>query len=360
MTTIATADCFRYALPLRAPLALGARTLHERRGLLLRLEGADGAVGWGEAAPLPGFSTETLDEATHRLRRRAEELSGVELMESVIDDVLRRQAGDEEPPSVQFAVTSAIAELWADQQETTVSAALGGGAQSVPINALIADDESALSEVAEQYQAAGFQAVKLKVGRHSIEKDIARVQALSEVLGEAISLRLDANRAWTYEQAVAFAERIEDVPVEYIEEPLEQADRLPAFIDATGMPVAIDETTREGGPGMLNDLDEVAAVVLKPMLLGGIRLVRRWSIHALNVGATPVFSAAYESGVGTRMLVALAAVFSEAPAGLSTYSRLETDVLSPRLSMETAEVSVEAGFASTVMSTRLQPIEAVE
>jgi len=93
---------------------LGTRTLHERRGLLLRLEGADGAVGWGEAAPLPGFSTETLDEATHRLRRRAEELSGVELMESVIDDVLRRQAGDEEPPSVQFAVTSAIAELWAD------------------------------------------------------------------------------------------------------------------------------------------------------------------------------------------------------------------------------------------------------
>jgi O-succinylbenzoate synthase len=56
--------------------------------------------------------------------------------------------------------------------------------------------------------------------------------------------------------------------------------------------------------------------------------------------ADPVISASYESGVGLRMLVALAAAYSDVPAGLSTYTRLADDVLRPRLSLDGAWVEV--------------------
>jgi O-succinylbenzoate synthase len=313
-------------------------------------------VGWGEAAPLPGFSRETLGEASRHLQQQAEQLAGRELTDSVIDDALRRHVDADSPPSVQFAVASAITELWADRREMSVPAMLGGGAGTVPLNALIYGDDTDFANIAERYREAGFRAVKLKVGRRTVEEDVARVQELAARLGEDVALRLDANRAWTFEQAIAFAERLEDVSVEYVEEPLEQPDRLSAFAEATGLPVAIDETTREIDPGALGDVDGLAAVILKPTMLGGIRHVRRWVIHTLNEGAAPVFSAAYESGVGTRMLVALASVLSDAPAGLSTYTRLKADVLTPRLSMDGAEVSVDDGYAATVDQSQLHPL----
>ncbi len=323
---------------------------------MLRLEGERGDVGWGEAAPLPGFSRESLEEASNDLCRRAEQLTGAEVMDSVIDDALRRHSDANRPPSVQFAVSSAITELWADRWDSTVASVLGGGAQAVPLSALIRDDETALTDCAERYRASGFRAVKLKVGRRSVEEDAKRVRTLSSILGNEVSLRLDANRAWTYKQAASFAEAIGDVPVEYLEEPLNEPDRLSAFADDTGIPVALDETTREVSPRTLSERSGVAAVVLKPTLLGDIRFVQRWVTYAMNVGITPVFSAAYESGVGTRMLIALASVLSEAPAGLSTYTRLASDLLSPRLSLDGAEASQAEGYEATVNQDRLEPV----
>jgi O-succinylbenzoate synthase len=108
------------------------------------------------------------------------------------------------------------------------------------------------------------------------------------------------------------------VSVAYIEEPLANPEGIPRFIEDTEFPVALDETTRERVPEDLENWEDVVAVVLKPTLLGGVPTVQEWVRSARAVGATPVFSAAYETGVGIRMLVALAAVYSNAPAGFST------------------------------------------
>jgi o-succinylbenzoate synthase len=52
---------YRYSLPYFNPIQKGN---NERKGLLLQITDADGATGWGEIAPLPGFSKETLQDAT--------------------------------------------------------------------------------------------------------------------------------------------------------------------------------------------------------------------------------------------------------------------------------------------------------
>src|SRR5215213_270707 len=76
---------YRFSLPLSRPLTLGEATLRRREGLLLRLSGDDGSEGWGETAPLPGFSKESLDEAASQLRRLAGAMVGHEVTNDWID-----------------------------------------------------------------------------------------------------------------------------------------------------------------------------------------------------------------------------------------------------------------------------------
>jgi len=351
---ISDATCYKYTLPLREPLELEGQTVRRRRGLLLRLTGEDGEVGWGEAAPLPGFSAESVDEAAEALSARARALRGRRLSEDL--QPLVQKSGPEPPPSVRFAVQSAVVEVRADRA-TSVGSLLGDGRDPVSLNALVPAGATNLTARGERLRRAGFQAVKLKVGRSDPARDAERVRALHAGLGEEVALRLDANRAWALEEAAAFAEAVASVPIEYVEEPLARPDRLPDFAGQTGLPVALDETTRERVPETLSGLGEIAAAVLKPTLLGGLSITRRWKRAATSVGAATVLSSSYESGVGTRMLLALASVWADAPAGLSAHMRLSEDVLRPRLQLGGPTVSAAAGGESRVDLSRLSRVE---
>lgn len=347
--TIVRADCYAYALPLRSPLSLGAHILTERTGGLLRLEAENGRVGWGEAAPLPGFSAETHSDALSALADVAEALPG-----TAVPAEQEGGPGVDEashgPASVRFAVEAARAEL----RVRGGRPALGERRRDVvSLNALITDDRDDLRAAGRRLRTDGFRAVKLKVGRRSVERDVDRVRTLADVLGPEVALRLDANRAWSLAEGIAFAEGIADVPLAYVEEPLAEPERLGRLVERTGLPVALDETTREQSPGEEAPSTPVAAVVLKPTLLGGLAPTLRWVRWARSVGASPVVSSSYESGVGTRLLVCLAAVCSNTPAGLSAHMRLEDDVLRPRLALGGPTVGVEEAQAGRVDRSRL-------
>ena len=353
---IADVQLFRYRLPLRAPLSVGGRTLTERRGLLLRVEGPDGHEGWGEAAPLPGFSRESLADAAAHARRLVSGLPGTDLPDADLDALLEGLPDADLPPAVRWAAESAVVDLWAAIRGMSVVDVMGGGAETVALNALITDDADLQAED-ERLRAVGYRAVKLKVGRRTVEADATRVRALHELLGGDVGLRLDANRAWTLEEARAFAGAMGDLPLDYVEEPLRDPAGLSDLVDATGLPVALDETTREGPPGALPDALRVRAVVLKPTLLGGLAAARRWAQWTQERGGVPIVSASYESGVGLRMLAALAATLSDAPAGLSTYNRLAADVLTPRLPLDGPTVRLRALHDATVDRAALTPVE---
>jgi O-succinylbenzoate synthase len=286
----------------------------------------------------------------------ARERSGTPVRAQPLDDLLRA-ASDVEPPSVRFALESALVECWAAARGTSVAGVLGAKVDRLALNALIVEPAGDLEAQAERLRAAGYQAVKLKVGRTDVPTDAARVRTLRDVLGDEVDLRLDANRAWTREEAAAFADALGDVPLSYVEEPLRNPAGLAALVHETGLPVALDETTREKAPDALPDDLPLRAVVLKPTLLGGLSVARRWASWAHERDAVPVVSASYESGVGLRMLAALAASLSDAPAGLSTYARLESDVLRPRLRVGGAQVDVDRMYDAAVDQSALIPVD---
>ncbi|WP_412063553.1 o-succinylbenzoate synthase [Rubrivirga sp. IMCC45206] len=327
--TIAAFDLVPYALPLREPVVWGGQAHVQRRGVLVRIEGADGAVGWGDAAPLPGFSAESLDQARAELVALAEVLRGRELTpaEALLGgSVATALDAAGLSPSARFGLDLALAELAAQELGRTLPQALHPDpAVVLPLNGLVMGGGSLAVASAKRLGEQGYPAVKLKVGRQPVDDDLPLVTAVRKALPDAVALRLDANRAWGWDDAVRFAEGVRGLALDYIEEPLRDASRLPELWHDTGLPVAVDESVQEGAPIR----GWATAAVLKPTLVGGIGATIRRATEARLVGVRPVLSAAFESGVGLRGIAALAAATGAEPAGLDTYRWLAADVLGP-------------------------------
>ena len=352
---LARFDLYRYGLPFTGPLTLGGITLFQREGLLLKLSGDDGSEGWGETAPLPGFSVESQGEAASQLRWLAGSMMGREVKEDWVDPYGEFGGElDRVAPSVRFGFELAVWNLYAASSGRTLPEVVTPFPRAVvPVNGLLEGSPADVLVEARRMRDEGYRSLKLKVGTRTVAEEVALVGALGEELDEGISLRLDANRAWGYEEAAEFAGGTAGVRFEYVEEPLADPARLPDFVREFGVPVALDESLvgKE-----LEELEAFAgAFVLKPMLLGGISRTLRVAGRAHRLGVTPVISSAYESGVGTAALVALAAGIGDrpVPAGLDTYRAIAEDVLETPLNLPAPEVGVrETADASRTIEVR--------
>jgi L-alanine-DL-glutamate epimerase-like enolase superfamily enzyme len=100
-----------------------------------------------------------------------------------------------------------------------------------------------LFESVEGYLAAGFDAVKIKVGQPSLDDDVARVKAVRELIGPDITFMVDANYGCDVSQAIAAAKAFSPYDLLWFEEPIEPDDYLghAEIADATGMPLAMGE-----------------------------------------------------------------------------------------------------------------------
>ena len=321
-----------YRLPLRAPLNLGASVISDREGLLVCLEYQDGRPSWGECAPLPGFSHESLSEAAHQLR----DLQTI--LHSKHD--LTFLQGQALLPSVAFGLESADPP-WAhsypqvnNQSESLpdhLTPALGPTlsivtdregefshfSPALSVNALITASEpikTAVTRLTDQ----GYTSVKLKVGKHPIEQDIQRVLELYGLTQGKIAIRLDANRAWDLETAVDFGRGIRDIPIDYIEEPLTNPAELTKFYQKTGLPIALDETLREWTQEAFLGVKGVSAWIIKPTLHGRLSLCTTIAALAKTHGIRTVWSSSFETPMGLAAIASAASMSEPTPAGLDT------------------------------------------
>jgi O-succinylbenzoate synthase len=264
-------------------------------------------------------------------------------------------------PSARFGFELALWDLYAAAHVKALPELVTPRPRStVAVSALISGPPATALEEAHRARSAGYEAVKLKVGARPVEEDIELVHVVNEELGDAVALRLDANRAWNLEEAERFARGTAALRFEYVEEPLADPTLLPTFAKNHGVPVALDESLVGMEPESLEDHGYARAVVLKPTLLGGLSRTLRFAAHASRLSIEPVISSAYETGVGTAALVALAAGVGdeEVPIGLDTYRRLAEDILHPRLDLPAAsvDVGVALGIRREVRRNRLDLI----
>ena len=335
---------FHYSLPLTEPLCLLGHEMHGRTGLILRLHDENDGTsvgdnyGDGEIAPLPGMHQETLSEAETQIRYY---LSGNSLPVTCSTTLFG---------SVNFGLDMALRTMFQSPnvskfhsfKETAGNdpkpSKIDFTRQIFPVNGLAVGSGTVLEMECEELRNGGFKAVKLKVGRLTILQDIERVRLARKILGDEIALRLDANRAWEWEDALNFAEAVQDFNIEYCEEPLLDSNKLEKLHLQSGMPLALDETLwyaptpKSDTPAKHVSLSGIRALILKPSILGGWNNTKMWIEHAQKNGIHCVLSSCFESGLGLNWIAFMAnELLSEKfPAGLDTSKWFEQDLIEPR------------------------------
>jgi o-succinylbenzoate synthase len=324
----------RFARPVRT--ARGDFT--ERETVLLELRDAEGVRGFGEAAPWPGFGTETAEEASALLIAAERLLCGPELEAGSWTPELARHLGG--APAARAAVQGALWDLaarragrpLADQLATGVATMHGDVLRRVPTSALLVGREPmALRGEAAGARESGHRAVKIKLGAPSLAVDVARARAAREGLGPAVRLRGDANGAWSRRDARVALEALAQFDLDYVEQPL-AADDFEGFVELHGVApvrIAADESVAsETGVLRLLSTGAVDVMVLKPATLGGPARALEIAAQARQAGVEVVFSHTFESAVGARHVLHCAAAWGDPAAvhGLCSEGLFVSDV----------------------------------
>ena len=203
------ASLYRYRLPLSQPIQFHDQQISVREGLLLKWESS-----WGEIAPLPGFSKETLAEA------EAEALLCLKALK--MGRPLEPQL-----PSVQFGFDCSRRQ-WPAKMNAPHS----------PYILLLGSPDEIIwgwREWLYDYPAKA----KLKVARHPMRDEVAMVRELCR-MAPKLKLILDANCGWTREEAWTFMSHLNAANIEYIEDPCARLEDIRAVASHTGIPVALD------------------------------------------------------------------------------------------------------------------------
>jgi len=333
------------ARPIRLEFLRPARTsageFRERRTVLFALTDADGRTGYGEAAPWPGFGTETVEQSLAALETTCALVPGTDL-----------EAGDwpvevalnlRNASAARAAFQGALWDLAARRAEVPLATHLaqrvlptGTGASTVVAThaLLLSADPAELREEASRARDEGFRAAKLKLGAAALADDVARARAARAGLGRGLRLRGDANGAWSEPQAAAALESLAEFEFDYVEQPVtpHELAALARLRERSPVRVAVDESVAtEEGALRLIATGAAAVYVLKPATLGGPARALEIARMVQQSGAEVVFSHTFESAVGARHAVHCAAALGAASAihGLSTAGLFGKDVALP-------------------------------
>ncbi|MFT3829149.1 MAG: o-succinylbenzoate synthase [Opitutaceae bacterium] len=276
-----------YRAQFRQPLATAHGVWREREGVILQLTAEDGRTALGEIAPLPAWGSESLDEA----------LAFCAAAPAVIDEVFVHTIPTTRP-CCRFAVETAWAALYRPAVESP--------ARELSIAALLPAGAGAI-DAAARAAKRGFKVMKWKVGVGTAASELSLLPHLLERLPRGGRLRLDANASWDLATARDWFKACEGHPVEFIEQPFPVGREQPVlqFANEFSTPIALDETIAK--PDDLRrwlDFGWPGLYVIKPSLAGSpshlLDLLRRYEAEA-------VFSSAFETAVGARAALLLAA-----------------------------------------------------
>ena len=194
-------------LPLSEPYRLAHGTVHKYDLFLVRVETSTG-TGLGEVVPLDGYGLETVASIRSVLDVAAE-LPGLDL-EVARSRIRRLLAGH------PFAASALL-----DALDVELTASAGGVVPLAGIVSGVLPAEAAECSIGLLQQ--GYRTLKMKVGMR--DDDLARVREVLRVIGREVILRLDANEAWSYREAVAFMDGLDGGEgIEYLEQPLPRND----------------------------------------------------------------------------------------------------------------------------------------
>lgn len=308
----------RLSIPLRQPFVTANGVVTERELLLLRLEGRDGLVGFGEAAPFEPYDGVPLERALAALTGGA----------------------GRRPPQARAALEIARLDLLA-REENRPLADLAKDA--LPVNlTLPAGPPEEVAERAREGVRDGYASFKLKVG---LPDDPDRVAAVRAAVGSWPALRVDANGAWSADEAVHAIRALEDHDLEFVEQPCRALRDLADVRRRVSTPIAADESVssmRELRRAL--ELEACDVVNVKVAGSGGFTPARELLREARGHGLDVFLSSTLDGPWGIAAALQLAAAEGVSLAcGLATLPLFDAGIAGSLPGPQRGTLAVPAG-----------------
>jgi L-alanine-DL-glutamate epimerase-like enolase superfamily enzyme len=312
----------RRTLRLATALQSAYGSVRERELLMVAITDEEGAIGYGEAAPLEPYDGVSLARVQGALERyqpifaASRGANGAGVLEEC------RRADD--LPAALAAIDMALWDRAGRRAGKPVAALLSDNpAQDVPVNATLSElDRAGVAEQAAAAVREGFECLKVKVG---VGDDAGRVAAARAAAGPRVALRLDANGAWSVEEAVRTIAALSPAGLELVEEPAHGLQAVREVRERVAVRISIDETA--GEPGALG-AGVADAVCLKISRCGGISRLLAAAALVRSSGAEVYLASTLDGPLGVAAAVhAAAALASRGPiaaCGLATLSLFES------------------------------------
>lgn len=275
--------------------------------------------GVGECSVIPGLSPDYENDDAYEAK-----------IKDVIKDVDYFSMNIEELkdfPSIYFGLEMALLDLQNGGKGVFYDTPFTQGVESLPINGLIwMGEEDFMQSQIEQKLKEGFSCIKMKIGAIDFEKELEIIAGIrKQASAQEITLRVDANGAFTPEDAPEKLKRLSAFELHSIEQPIRQGqiEEMHSLCEQNILPIALDEELigvhdYEEKKQLLDKI-QPQYIILKPSLIGGFKGSKEWIELAEERNIPWWITSALESNVGLDAIAQFTSTYDiTLPQGLGT------------------------------------------
>ena len=266
-------DAIPMALPLKTPMSMAGVTIKDAHNLVVRIEAADGTVGWGEAASAPTMTGDTLGGLVAAVRDHlAPALVGQDLWNwpALRPQLHRALLGN---TGAHSAVEMAVLDLSGRASGQRVIDLIGKPRRQAVKPMWLLGNKTADADIAEAHakEDEGFHFFKLKIGVKPLAQEVAGTFAVREALGKT-PLCADANCGLSRAAAKSYIDKTRKAGLLFVEQPLAHDDLegLKALARGSKVPIGVDEGIRAIADVETHARAGAGGISLKLIKLGGL------------------------------------------------------------------------------------------
>lgn len=235
-------EIYRFSIPME-PFVIATGTMHFAQNVLIRIYTDDGIYGVGECSAFPMIVGETQETCLAMAQDFAKAFIGKDPLDipERMNDLLACAAHNS---TIKSAFDMALFDIAAKKANLPLYQYLGGQKRVVETDMTIGiDTPENMALSALKYQEQGCRIIKIKLGK-KIHDDIERVKQIRKAVGENMTLRLDANQGWSFDDALFVLGALAPLNIEFCEQPMRTwfDDQLPELNLNSSIKIMADES----------------------------------------------------------------------------------------------------------------------
>ena len=237
-------ELYKLLIPLKEPFIIYLGPIYNAQNVMVRIHTESGFTGCGECSPFMSINGESIDTCFIVGQYFAQLLKGKNALdiEGCVREMDQLIYGN---TSIKSAFDMALYDIAAQYAGQPLYKFLGGqNNRTITTDYTVSiGDPAKMAADAKKIQADGFPAIKIKLGLNG-KKDVERIRAIREAVGNEIPLRIDANQGWQVEEAIETLNALSAFDIQHCEEPIARWEfmKLPRVKKESPIPIMADES----------------------------------------------------------------------------------------------------------------------